>query len=371
MSALVTLVAFLLLLGILILVHELGHFWMARAFGIPVEEFAIGMPPRAWLIAERNGIKYTLNWLPIGGYVRFKAPRDSEGETSESYGVGSLRDAPVYQRILVLVAGPLMNVLLAAIIYVALTFLSGITVYQPGLLVDTVYPNTPAATAGLQAGDIVMQIADSGDITPDKDIGDVAQRFLGQTVDMQIIRAGNSLTLEVVPGPWSIDGRTSPAGFGFSYAQQSTQADASPLQAIQEGLATTAMVTTLMIDGLMTLFKSLLGLAPAMENAGLTGVIGMARGTGEIIETSGLIGYLNWMAIISLNLAIFNLLPIPALDGSHILFALVEGIRGRAIPAEREAKIHFIGFALLITLMVVVTISDIQGWMSGKSLFGQ
>lgn len=369
MSGLITLVAFLLLLGILVVVHELGHFWAARAFGIPVEEFAVGMPPRALLLAERNGVKYTLNWLPLGGYVRF--PSSSSNPDSASYGVGSLRDAPVYQRIIVLAAGPLMNLLFAVILYSAITAYSGITVYQDGLMVNTVYPDTPAAQAGLQAGDIVMSVADSGPIGPDTDISTVAQRNLGQVVPMQIVRAGQSQTLQITPGPWSIDGQTSPAGFGFAYAQQSTSEPANLLTALQSGIGTTFFITGAMVDGLFTFFKSLLGLAPAMENAGLTGVVGMARGTGEIIANNGWLGYINWMAIISINLAIFNLLPIPALDGSHILFAIVERIRRRPIPAEREAMVHFIGFAFLITLMIVVTISDIQGWLSGRSVFGQ
>jgi regulator of sigma E protease len=117
-------------------------------------------------------------------------------------------------------------------------------------------------------------------------------------------------------------------------------------------------------------FGSLIGTAPAMDGAGVTGIVGMARGTGEIIETQGWLGYLNWMAIISLNLAIFNLLPIPALDGSHIMFALVEAIRRKRIPLEYESRVHFAGFALLMALMVVVTISDIQGWINGSSIFG-
>jgi len=216
-----------------------------------------------------------------------------------------------------------------------------------------------------------MSVADSGPIGPDTDISTVAQRNLGQVVPMQIVRAGQAQTLQITPGPWSIDGKTSPAGFGFAYAQQSTSEPANLLTALQSGIGTTFFITGAMVDGLFTFFKSLLGLAPAMENAGLTGVVGMARGTGEIIANNGWLGYINWMAIISINLAIFNLLPIPALDGSHILLAIVERIRRRPIPAEREAMVHFIGFAFLITLMIVVTISDIQGWLSGRSVFGQ
>lgn len=366
MSGIIAIGGFLLLLGILVIAHELGHFWAARFFRIKVEEFGIGFPPRAVTFAERDGVRYTLNWIPLGGFVRFASP---EGD-SAAHGIGNLRDAPIYQRIIVLVAGPLMNVVVAILLYTIIASSTGITVYQDGLRVNEVYPNTPAATAGLRTNDIVLSVGDSGIITPESDIGPVAQRFLGQSIDMKIVRDGQAQTLTIIPGPWSIDGKTSPAGFGFSYAQNATNEPASVLGAIQYGFETTARVASLMVNGLVMWFGSLIGTAPAMDGAGVTGIVGMARGTGEIIETQGWLGYLNWMAIISLNLAIFNLLPIPALDGSHIMFALVEAIRRKRIPLEYESRVHFAGFALLMALMVVVTISDIQGWINGSSIFG-
>lgn len=366
MSGIIAIGGFLLLLGILVIAHELGHFWAARFFRIKVEEFGIGFPPRAVTFAERDGVRYTLNWIPLGGFVRFAS---TEGDNA-THGIGNLRDAPIYQRIIVLVAGPLMNVVVALLIYTIIASNVGITVYQDGLRVSEVYPNTPAAAAGLQADDLVLSVADSGIITPESDIGPVAQRFLGQAVEMQIVRNDQAQTLTIVPGPWTINGQTNPAGFGFSYSQNATTQPTSVIGAIQYGFETTIRVAGLMIDGLLTWFGSLIGTSPAVDGAGVTGIVGMARGTGEIIETQGWLGYLNWMAIISLNLAIFNLLPIPALDGSHITFALVEAIRRKRIPLEYESRVHFAGFALLMALMVVVTISDIQGWLNGSSIFG-
>jgi len=160
-------------------------------------------------------------------------------------------------------------------------------------------------------------------------------------------------------------------GFGIGYTQRATTQPVGLIEAMQFGVSQTVTISVAMLDGLQTLLKGLLGLAPPVENAGLTGVVGMARGTGEIIDRDGLLGYLNWMALISINLAIFNLLPIPALDGSHIMFALIEAIRRKRIPAEREAMVHMAGFMALMILMVVVTISDIQGWLNGASVFGQ
>jgi len=168
MTAIITVVAFLVLLGILVVAHELGHFWSARAFRIDVEEFGIGMPPRAWTFAERNGVKYTLNWLPLGGFVRFRNKPDDGDSTS--YGIGSLREAPIIQRIIVLLAGPFMNLLVAVVILAGLVYANGKVVYDTGLVINAVYPGSPAEQAGIRPGDILLTVDNSAEITPDMDI---------------------------------------------------------------------------------------------------------------------------------------------------------------------------------------------------------
>ena len=366
MSVIISLLGFFVLLGILVIAHELGHFLTGRFFRIPVEEFGIGFPPLAKVLGTRNGVKYTLNWLPIGGFVKFSS---GNGDNA-NYGIGSLREAPIYQRILVLVAGPLMNILVAAVLYTGIALSVGIPVYDPGLVVSQVFPDSPAARAGLLTDDIVLSIGDSGTITRDVPIGPVAERNVGKEIPMVVQRNGTEQTLTIIPGPWTYKDSSSPAGFGFGYASNSHIEEATLPSAVIHGVKTTYFVATSMINGLFTWFGSLLGLAPAVDNAGMPGIVGMARGTGEIIERDGWLGYFNWMAIISLNLAVFNLLPIPALDGSHILFAIVEFIRRKRIPLEYESRVHLAGFALLMILMVVVTVSDVQGWVSGTSVFG-
>jgi regulator of sigma E protease len=366
MSGIIAIVAFLILLGILVLAHELGHFATARAFGIAVDEFGIGFPPRALTIAERNGVRYTINWLPLGGFVRFGGTGDNS-----SYGIGSLREAPIYQRIAVLIAGPLMNIIVAIAIFSGLTMAHGIDTVDTGLVVSQVYADTPAASAGLQANDVVLRIASGNEITIDTNMGDIAKANVGKTIPVEVLRAGQPLTLQITPGPWTINGQTNPAGFGFSYSHRSHTTPVNLGQAISYGTVHTFTIAGMMIESLQSWIKGLLGLAPKVDNAGMTGIVGMARGTGEIIDRDGWQGYLNWMALISINLGIFNLLPIPALDGSHILFALIEFVRRRRIPVEREAMVHMAGFALLMGLMVIVTISDIQGWVNGTSIFGK
>ncbi len=369
MTAIISIVAFVVLLGVLVIAHELGHFWSARAFKIGVDEFGIGMPPRAWTFAERNGVKYTLNWLPLGGFVRFKQ-NDEKGDGA-SYGIGSLREAPIIQRIIVLVAGPAMNLLVAIAILAGLVYHNGKVIYDTGVVINAVYANSPAAQAGLREGDVVLRVNNSAEITRDMDIGTIAKENVGKSIPVDILRDTQPMTLQIVPGPWQPEGGEARIGFGIGFTQRAHTEAIGIVEAVQLGTHQTLVISLAMLDGLQTFLKGLLGLAPAVENAGLTGVIGMARGTGEIIDRDGWYGYLNWMALISINLAIFNLLPIPALDGSHILFALIEAIRRKRIPVEREAMVHMAGFMTLMALMVIVTISDIQGWLNGTSIFGQ
>ncbi len=367
MNGILSIFGFLILLGILVIAHELGHFLTGRFFRIPIDEFGIGFPPQAKVLGTRNGVKYTLNWLPIGGFVRFS----SNAGDNANYGIGSLREAPIYQRILVLAAGPFMNFVVAAVIYTAIALSIGIPVYDNGLVVNQVFPDSPAQRAGLVVQDIVLQIGNSGVITHDDKIGPIAQQNLGVAIPMVILRNGTEQTLTITPGPWSYQKSSSKAGFGFGYGNNSHIEAASVGSALTHGLKTTVLVAGSMLEGLSTWLKGLLGLAPKIDSAGMTGIVGMARGTGEIIARDGWLGYFNWMAIISLNLAVFNLLPIPALDGSHILFAVVEFVRRKRIPLEYESRVHFAGFALLMLLMVIVTVSDVQGWVNGTSVFGK
>ncbi len=362
-SSLFTLVAFLVMLGLLVLVHELGHFWTAIRLGIKVEEFGIGFPPRARVLFKRKGVTYTLNWLPIGGFVRFG------GEGEQVYGVGSLSAAAPWKKIAVLVAGPLMNLLLAIVIITGLFAVRGIP--EPiGAAISAVYPGSPAATAGLAAGDVLVSLAGQP-VTDPAIIRTIGIENSGRAIPVVVRRAGAERTLTITPGPWKANNETIPAGFGISYQpERVVYAHKGPIETLTTGVGYTFAVLGSFLDGLRQLFGGLLGLNPPPQG-GVSGIVGIARGTGEIIERSGLAGYLEWMALISLNLFLVNLLPIPALDGSHILFSLIELVRrGKKIPPEREALVHAIGFVALMGLMVLITISDVASWIGGAPALG-
>ncbi len=364
-SGMMTLVAFLVMLGLLVLVHELGHFLTAVWLGIKVEEFGFGFPPRALVLFERNGVKYTLNWLPIGGFVRFG------GESESVYGVGSLSVAAPWKKIAVLLAGPLMNLLLAILIYTTMFAVKGVPVAADGAQIGTVYSGTPAATAGFKAGDILLELGGQSVGRQLKVISQAAQSNPGVPITAIVQRGNQHLSLQVTPGPWTTpEGEQRAVGFGFSYGPNQQIVPASPPAAVVAGFETTWEILGSFIGGLSQALGGLLGLN-ALPPGGVGGPITIARGTGEIIQNFGLPGFWRWTAFISLNLFLINMLPIPALDGSHIMFSLLEVLRrGKKIPPEKEALVHAIGFMVLMGLMLIITVSDVANWINGVPALG-
>ncbi|KAB8140527.1 site-2 protease family protein [Chloroflexia bacterium SDU3-3] len=356
------------MLAVLVLVHELGHFLTARWLGIAVDEFGIGFPPRAKVLFEHKGVQYTLNWLPIGGFVRFG------GDGESLYGAGgSLAAAAPWKKILVLLAGPLMNLLLTYLIYCGLMFANGVPHQLGGITLDGVVAGTPAARAGFQAGDSVIAMNGQEIGTDINVIRSIAEQNTDTPISALVLRDGAEQTLTVTPGQWT-DPETKKvfeSGFGFSYSSRVEYLPVSPFGALVVGAQQTGTTLQSFVAAIGKLVGGLVGHNEPVPG-GFTGVVGMARGTGEVIEKHGATGFWEWMALISLNLFLFNLLPIPALDGSHILFSLVElARRGKKIPPEKEALVHAVGFAMLMGLMVVVTISDVANWIGGGSVLGQ
>jgi len=370
-NPLVSIGAFLLMLGLLVVVHELGHFLTAIWMGIKVDEFGIGYPPRALTLHERNGVKYTLNWLPLGGFVRFS----NDGGKDSLYGVGSLATAAPWRKIIVMVAGPLMNLLLAMLIFSVIFAAVGVPTPTGRQAINTVYPDTPAAAAGFQVGDELVSIAGQPLAGSDA-IGEAARSNAGRPIEAVVVRDGREQTLSVTPGPWTTpDGQQIEAGFGFGYTAEVETVAVGPVEAIGRGVSHSFELTGAMLRSLAQLPASIAGIFAPEPPAGgePIGPVGIARATGEVIQQpGGFLAFWNLTAILSLNLFLLNLLPFPALDGSHIIFSLIEWARGgKKVPPEKEALVHAIGFAALMTLMLVITVNDVINAIQGTPVLGQ
>jgi regulator of sigma E protease len=266
-----------------------------------------------------------------------------------------------------------MNLLLTIIIFASLFMTMGVP--QPtAQQINTVYANTPAAAAGFQEGDVLLSL--NGEPTASSaTIGSVATANSGTPVVAVVERAGSEVTLTVTPGRWvTPEGEVRNSGFGFGYSPILEYQPVGPVEAVVGGTAYTWDLLGQMFRGLASLPGAIAGMFSATPPAeSPLGPVGIARVTGEVIQQeNGFMAFWNLTAVLSLNLFLLNLLPIPALDGSHIVFALLEWVRGgRKVPPEREAIVHAIGFAALMGLMLLITVNDVMRAFSGTPILGQ
>lgn len=414
-----TLIVFILVLGLLVFIHELGHFLLAKRSGILVREFAIGFGPK--LFSKRYGeTLYSLRILPLGGYVRMAgedpelveiktgaaaiATKTAAGKIDHLYLyqpkhltgdkiIGSIVEidfekdlfveiehvdetrrrydldpqailhfdpktemqiAPidrqfgsktVGQKAATIFAGPLFNILLTVVLFIVFVMMTGIQY----LTVDKVLADKPAAEAGIQKGDQIVAINGKSVHTRDGYYYQLVSAP-NQNLKMTVERGDKKLEFPIKPVQ---ENGTYQIGVQLVYSQPSI------LQATKYGLIQTGEWTMIMLDS----FKRLVTGQLSIKSLG--GPVQMGHTTGKVAE-AGIAPLIKWMALLSLNLGIVNLLPIPALDGSRLIFIGLEGIRGRPINPNKESIVHFVGFAFLMVLMLVVTYNDIMKVFFGK-----
>jgi regulator of sigma E protease len=356
-----TIVVFILVLVALIVVHELGHFFAAKWAGMKVEEFGIGYPPKAVTFATRNGTAYTLNWLPFGGFVKIK------GEDADATGTDSFIAKPHYQQALVILAGILMNILFAWVLLSttlavgmprALTDAEAAIAPDASLAVSHVVEGSPAAAAGILPGDIV-HVLTAGDDTFSGPSSEGFTSFItshgGEDIEMEVVRGADNVHLSAVPTTGVIASDPERVALGVGVAAVGTL----PVvwwQAPYEGALLTWSVTEQVAVGLTHFFLGLFTFSADLSQ--VSGPLGIAGAVGDA-SASGIVALLTLTALISINLALINVLPIPALDGGRLLFVLIEWVSGKRIPEGVAVSVNGVGFAALILLMVVVTASDI------------
>lgn len=377
-----TAVLFLIILGALVFVHELGHFISAKKAGIRVDEFALGFPPK--IIGKKIGeTVYNLNLIPFGGYVKIfgeDGEAMSDPAVSEEDKARSFVQKPRYVQAIVLASGVLGNVVFAWLL-ISVSFMSGIPssvegryaadVKNPKLMITTVLPDSPAYTAGLRSGDIVRSIKEaqaSEERSPDASMGafrgarhlegtgaEAARVFIGESagaISVSYARGKDTSEVTVVPKEGIIEGKLAigvsldtvgKVRFGF-------------FRSFFEGALMTWDILREVTVGLFGFIKqAILGEA---NLSSVTGPIGIAGLVGEA-RLLGIVYLFSFTAFISLNLAVINLLPIPALDGGRLLFLLIEGITRKTIPVKFTRIMNTTGFVLLILFMLFITYRDI------------
>lgn len=341
-----TILAFVFVLGLLIFVHELGHFLVAKLVGIRVERFSLGYPPR--MFGKKIGdTDYCISWLPLGGYVKMAGMIDESLDEKIEGHPWEFQSKTIWQRALVIAAGPFMNVLLAIVLFAGVTYHLGIQ-ESVGPIIGEVVKNMPADSLGLQKGDAILSIngmtVDSWEAVT-KEI----HRHPGEKISLVWQRNSETLRGEVTPV------RDQAQGIGLVGIAPLTRTRAASLgESVVNGFDYTFFLTKLFatsISRLVTGQESIKG--------SLAGPVAIAVMAGDSAR-SGFDTLLRFTALISLNLAILNLLPIPVLDGGHLLFLFLELILRRPVSVRIRVVVQQIGMALLMALMVFILFNDIR-----------
>jgi len=327
MTALAAIFVFLMV----ILIHELGHFTVAKLVGIKVNELSIGMGPR-FFHKKYGDTEYSIRALPIGGYVKM------EGEDEESDDPRGFSKQSPLARIAVVAAGAIMNFILAIVVLSIVSFMIG----QPTTTISEVIDNSPAESAGLMPGDKIISIS-GNTIENWEDIVNNIEKSNNNT-QLEIIVERNNELETILVTPKMEDGRMV---IGIV-----PEGDSNVIEAIKDGFNNTFYFITLMIDFIS---MSLRGNVSINDLAGPLGVISIVG----VAANQGIISLLYLLGFISINLGFINLMPFPALDGGRIIFLVVELIRGKPLDPKKEGMIHFIGLMLLFALMLFITYNDI------------
>lgn len=360
---LLTLAAFILVLGVLIFVHELGHFMAAKAVGIGVPRFSIGFGPATPLRFRRGETEYLLSWIPFGGYVKMASLEEQQameglegGSVEQEFPPEKLLESKsLAARILVISAGVIMNALFAWAAYTGLLLVYGQAVDEPRI--GILSPGAPAEAAGMMADDLITHI--NGE--PLASWGDLVTKVepkAGQTLTFTVDRQGETVELEAAPaeedfvdpisgenrkvgrigvGP-QLNSRRDPLGFGSAVVEGARQTGDSAVQ-------------------ILAFLKGMVLGQVSPKNLGGPILIGQASGQ---FARAGIVALVTFMAFLSMNLAILNLLPIPVLDGGHLVFLIIEGLRGgKPLPLHLRLRLTQVGMYLLLGLMLFAVINDV------------
>lgn len=339
----------ILLLGILIMVHEAGHFAAARLCGIAVKEFSLGFGPAIWQkTSKKTGTAFSLRPIPLGGYCMFYGDTDDDPQGVKKDDPRNYNNAPVWKRMISVIAGPLMNMALAFVVAVGLMAGYGVVATSP--LIAQVESGMPAEAAGLRAGDVFVSVNRQN--VADKPVEDVSNAIGGadqsSPAEITVLRDGEEKTFTITP---VYDGALDRYRVGITIQQGYEKLAAGGVIPAAWNVCREASVA--IVQALGKLFTTGEGLD---QTAGPVGVVQMVA---EQTRQGGLEIYLYLTVIISINLGLMNLVPIPGLDGSRLVFMLIEAVRRKPVSQRIESTIHLFGFVFLFGFMLFFTFKDV------------
>ena len=340
----------IVMLGLIVTVHEFGHYLVGRLCGIGIVEFSVGFGPPI-ISREIKGIKYSLRIIPLGGYCAFV------GEDAQSNDPRAMNNQPVWKRFLTVLAGPFMNFVLAFV--VCAVMLSSFFVAETFPIVDQVIADMPAESAGLLPGDRILSV-NGQTLTEDTAgvnlmIGTMQSSDLTQPVELTVLRDGVEQTFSMTAVPVTDDSGATRYQIGIVFASRTF----TLWESLRESGGYMIDTTGQMLESLRNLIFKGEGLEDTMGTVGIITLVSQRA-------REGMYMVLWLMFIISLNLGIMNLLPIPALDGGRLLFLVVEAIRRKPIPPEEEGMVHTVGMLLIFGLFIVLTYHDIWMLVTGR-----
>lgn len=363
---LITILVFILMLSVLVLIHELGHFLTAKKFGIKVEEFGFGFPPRVF--GKKKGeTLYSINALPIGGFVKLYGEDEAgSGKVSKTKAVTKDLDRaffakPIWQRIIVVTAGVFMNFMLAVLIATYLFSTQGIPKDTHTVVISQVDKDSPAALAGLKKGDVVKTV-DSKEIITTENLIKITNEKKGEQVNLVVLRGDSEIPVVLTPRANPPEGQ---GAMGIAIDQNIVyQKYPFPLS-ILYATKQAAQDSVLVVKGFVDVIKTIVTSFTVPE--GVAGPVGMAQLTGEFVQI-GPNAVLALVYMLSLSLAVLNILPIPALDGGRLLFILIELVTRRKVNPKYEAYAHLVGIILLLSFLALISLKDIGRIINGQSI---
>ncbi len=363
------LLLFLVMLSVLVVLHEYGHFLLARRNGVRVDDFALGMGPTLlkWT-SKRSGTNYRLNLFPIGGYCAMKG---EDGKTTEAEQQRAFRNdgkhdddnfqaKTPWQRLAIVVAGPIANFIVALVLLFVGAAVFGVADKAPTTKVYQLVPGYPAQQAGLRPGDVITSI-DGVTMRDGDQLVHTIYASPGKTLRVSYVRDGKTTDVSITTKTLKDSHGQAQGRLGFS--PMPSMRRASLLEAAQGAWWQFSAVFMGTLNVLGQLVTNFAGTASQLQ-----GPIGIAQISAQVVDL-GWGAYLSLAAMLSISLGIFNLLPIPALDGGRGIFIVVELLRGKPVDPEKEALVHVGGFAALIVVMIAVAYHDIARILAGQAAF--